>query len=286
MLPTQSPATTRPTKGYQRQSRIPVTAALLVMAVLVAMALLAPVAFPGNPLAITGGPLIRPFQEWAHPLGTDRLGRDVLACLVHGARGTLAVAALSALLTAGLGIGIGTLAGGLGPMTDAVLMRITDAMRAIPGFILALAFVSALGPQIPVIALAVALAAWPPVARVVRAEVTAMRARDFVAACIVTGMSPLRIAFREILPNTMAPATTLSAVTVATAILVETALSFLGIADQNRPSWGAMIAEARPILRTNWYLSAFPGLMVMLAVLSLNLLADALNSRLAIRQRA
>ena len=210
---------------------------------------LAPLLYPGDPLAIVGPPLVPPFTDAAHPLGTDRLGRDV--------------AVGAALRHAHLASGrdrlrcdrardrrvVGTLAGFLGGIVDEVLMRITEAFQTVPAFLLALAFVSVTGPTAPSIVIAIALGAWTQPARIARAEVLSLRERDFVAAARVIGMRPVEIAFREILPNALTPVVSLAAVIVAAAVLIEAALSFLGFGDPNRVTWGSMIAEGRTVLR-------------------------------------
>ncbi|MDQ0471744.1 peptide/nickel transport system permease protein [Labrys wisconsinensis] len=244
---------------------------------LVLMALLAPAIRPGDPLAIVAEPLLRPFADAAHPLGTDRLGRDVLAGLMHGARTTLLVAVASAAAALGAGSVVGVLAGFRGGLADAVLMRITEAFQTVPGFLLALAAVSVTGPSVPTLILAIALGGWTPAARVVRAEVLSLRERDFVAAARTMGMGPFAIAFREILPNAFGPVGSLAAITVAAAILIEAALSFLGFGDPNRVSWGSMIAEGRAVLRTAPFLSVVPGLALVATVLTVHLVGQGLT---------
>ena len=250
-----------------------------LLAVLVLMALIAPVIFPGDPLAIVGDPLVRPFTQGAHPLGTDRLGRDVLAALFHGARTTLLVAIASAATALIIGSVVGTLAGFLGGIVDDVLMRITEAFQTVPGFLLALAAISVLGPSIPTLIVAISLGGWTQAARVTRAEVLSLRERDFVAAARTLGMGPFRIAFREILPNAFGPTASLAAVSVAAAILIEASLSFLGFGDPNSVTWGTMIAEGRTVLRAAPFLSIVPGIALVLTVLAIHLLGHALTRR-------
>jgi peptide/nickel transport system permease protein len=258
--------------------------AAVILGILAGAALFAPWILPGDPLAMVGRPLLLPFEDWTRPLGTDRLGRDVLAALIHGARVSLSVALAAALAATVVGSIVGTLAGYAGGWVDVVLMRLADAFRTVPNFVLALALVSVIGPSLSSFVLAIGLTAWTGPARLVRAEVLSLKARDFVDACRVLGMPGWRIALREVLPNAVGPAIALGAVTVASAILVETALSFLGLGDPNRASWGQMIAEGRSVLRSNWYLSAIPGLAVVAAALSVNILADALSDKLAPRK--
>jgi len=246
-------------------------AGLGVLTCLVLAALTAPLFFPGDPLAIVGPPLVSPFSDTAYPLGTDRLGRSVTVELIYGARTTLLVAITSAATALGIGALVGTLAGFFGGIVDEVLMRITEAFQTIPAFLLSLAFISVTGPAIPTIVLAIALGAWPQPARIARAEVLSLRERDFVAAARVVGMHPLEIAVREILLNALTPVVSLAAVIVAAAVLIEAALSFLGLGDPNRVTWGSMIAEGRTVLRGAPFLSIVPGLALVVTVLAVHL---------------
>lgn len=254
------------------------------MLTIAAAALLAPLVFPGDPQAIVGRPLLPPLTEPALPLGTDRLGRDVLAGLVHGAAGSLliGVTAMGGALL--LGVTIGTVAGFVGGWLDEVLMRLTEAFQTVPGFVLALALISVLGSSLSSIVLAIALSSWTGPARLVRAEVLSLRRRDFVDAYRVLGMPTLQIAFREVLPNALPPVVTLAAVIVATAILVEAALAFLGLGDPNRVTWGGMIAEGRSVLRSAPWLAATPGLALVVTVLAVSLVGEGLNEALSPRR--
>jgi peptide/nickel transport system permease protein len=259
-------------------------AGLAILGVLALAALLAGTIFPGDPLAIVGPPLAAPFADAAFPLGTDRLGRDVLAGLVHGTRASLLVGIATAFVAIAIGSLVGTLAGFAGGLADEALMRVVDAFQVVPGFLLALAFVSAAGASLPVVVFAIALGAWTGPARLVRAEVLSIRERDYVAAARVIGMRPLEIALREILPNALPPVLALSAVIVASAILIEAALSFLGLGDPNIVTWGSMISEGRNVLRSAPYLSIFPGVALMVTVLGVYLLSEGLANALARRK--
>jgi peptide/nickel transport system permease protein len=246
-------------------------AGLALLALLALAALLAPWLAPGDPLAIAGAPLVPPLADAAHPLGTDRLGRDVAVELLYGTRTSLLVAIAAATAALGIGTVVGTLAGFLGGVVDEVLMRVTEAFQTVPAFLLALAFVSVTGPTVPSIVVAIAIGAWTQPARIARAEVLSLRERDFVAAARVIGMRPLEIAFREILPNALTPVVSLAAVIVAAAVLVEAALSFLGFGDPNRVTWGSMIAEGRTVLRAAPFLSIVPGIALVTTVLAIHL---------------
>lgn len=257
-------------------------AAILVL--LIAAALLAPVLFPRDPLSIAGPALLRPFADIAFPLGTDRLGRDVLAGLVHGARASLAVGLATAFVAILFGSALGTLAGFAGGKVDEALMRVVDAFQVVPSFLLALAFVSVAGASLPVVILAIALGAWTAPARLARAEVLSIRERDYVAAARVIGMHPLEIAFRQILPNALPPVLALSSVIVAGAVLIEAALSFLGLGDPNIVTWGSMIADGRNVLRSAPFLSLVPGVALVLTVLGVYLFGEGLSNALSSRR--
>lgn len=260
-------------------------AGLILLAGLAAMALLAPTLFPRDPLSISGTPMLAPFQDPAHWLGTDRLGRDTLAGIVHGARTSLLVGLATAAAAILIGATLGLLAGFFGGIVDEVLMRVTDAFQTVPAFLLALAFVSVAGASTWVVVLAIALGAWPGPARIARAEVLSLRERDFVAAQRAIGMHPAEIAFREILPNALPTVLALSSVIVANAILVEAALSFLGLGDPNVVTWGGMIAEGRTVLRSAPWLSIIPGITLVLSVLGVYLVGEGATEAAAARER-
>jgi peptide/nickel transport system permease protein len=270
--------------GHRFKRSPEAVAGVFILGTLIAMALLAPVLFPRDPLSIAGPALLRPFQDWSLPLGTDRLGRDVLAGLFHGARTSLAVGLASTATAIVIGTTVGTLAGFTSGLVDEVLMRVTDAFQTVPGFLLALAFVSVVGPSLPVVVLAIALGAWTGPARITRAEVLSIRERDYVASARVIGMHPLEIAFREILPNALPPVLALSSVIVAAAILTEAALSFLGLGDPNRVTWGGMIAEGRTVLRSAPFLSVIPGIALVLTVLGVYLAGEGAVETTATRR--
>ena len=256
-------------------------AALLLLVVIAAAA--APLLFPGDPLDIVGRPLLEPFVDTRFPLGTDRLGRDILAGLAHGARASLLVGLVAAFGAILIGILVGAVAGYFGGWTDELLMRLTETFQTVPGFILALALIAVMGPGIVSVAIAIALVSWTGPARITRAEFLTLREREFVSAARVLGLGHGHIIFREILPNALAPIIVLGSVIVAAAILIESALSYLGLSDPNRITWGQMIAGGRPVFRTAWFVSAIPGVAILLTVLSVSLvgegLTDAANPR-------
>jgi peptide/nickel transport system permease protein len=255
-----------------------------LLSLLALMAIFAGVIFPDDPLSIVGPALVQPFTDASLPFGTDRLGRDVLAELVHGTRASLAVGIAAAVVALVIGSLVGTLAGFAGGLVGEALMRVVDAFQIVPSFLLALAFVSVAGASLPVVVLAIALGAWTAPARLARAEVLSIRERDYVAAARVIGMHPLEIALREVLPNALAPVLALSSVIVASSVLIEAALSFLGLSDPNIVTWGSMIAEGRNVLRSAPFLSIFPGIALMITVLGVYLFSEGLAEALAKRR--
>lgn len=240
---------------------------------------------PGDPLNMVARPLTEPFTDPRFLLGTDHLGRNVLAELVHGARVSMVVGAAAAAAAIGIGILVGTLAGFSGRLVDDVLMRITEAFQTVPTFLLALALVSILGASALNVVIAIGISSWPPTARLVRAEVLRLRGAPFVDAARLAGRSPLVIAFMEVLPGALQPVVALIGITVGEAILVESALAFLGLSDPNLVSWGGMIADGRALLRNAPYLVAIPGIAIAVAVLSVTLAGDGLARKLGILGR-
>lgn len=257
----------------------------LLLALLAATAAFAPLLAPGDPLAIAGPPLIPPFTDPALPLGTDRLGRDLLAGLIHGARTSVAIGLAAAFVAVAAGMVVGTAAGFAGGLLDEALMRVVDAFQIVPGFLLALAFVSATGPSLLVVAVAIALGAWTGPARLARSRVLSLREADFVASAKVVGMHPAEIAFRQVMPLALPPVLAITSVIVAGAILTESALSFLGLGDPNSVTWGGMIAEGRNQLRSAPWLSIVPGLALVVTVISTYLVGEAVAEALAGRPR-
>jgi len=262
---------------------------LVILLVVVALAILAPVLYPQSPWKMVQRPFLPPFAVDGFPLGTDTLGRDVAAGLVHGARVSLIVGIVSTAVALLIGVPLGALAGFYGGWTDEGAMRFTEFFQTIPSFALAIVLVAILQPTLTSITLAIAIVSWPPVARLVRAEVMSLRTREFVQAARLAGLSNMRILFGHILPNAVSPIIVMASLMVATAILLESSLSFLGLGDPNIMSWGYMIGAARTVIRTAWWLSFIPGVAILLTVLALNLIGeglnDALNPRLARKGR-
>jgi peptide/nickel transport system permease protein len=248
---------------------------LVVLVFVAAVALLAPLLFPDDPWDIKARPLQVP--SGAFPMGTDMLGRDVIAGVVHGARVSLLIGLISTGASVLLGTTIGAAAGFFGGRIDDALMRATEFIQTIPTFILAIVLVAVLSPGITSIVIAIAVVTWPPVARLVRAEFLTLRQREFVEAAVVIGLKPSTIMLREILPNAISPIVVMASLMIATAILTESAISFLGLGDPNLISWGYMIGASRAVLRTAWWISIFPGIAIFITVLAINLVGEGLN---------
>lgn len=255
-------------------------AGLAILLLACVMALAAGLLFPEGPWTMKGAPRIWPGTSDAFPLGTDSMGRDLLTALLYGSRISLAVGAAAAVVAIVAGTCVGAVAGYYGGRTDDVLMRFTDAVQTVPSFLAAVAIVGILGASLGTIIGAIAVVTWPMIARLVRAEFLRLRGQDFVLACKIMGMSDLRIIFLQILPNCLTPIIVSSSVLVASAIITEASLSFLGLGDPNVMSWGTILGIGRQELRTGWYITALPAGALVLTVLALNLVGDALNDAL------
>ena len=252
---------------------------LVFLMLLIAVALAADKLYPGSPLQMAGQPMIWPFSDAAFPLGTDRLGRDLAAQLAHGARISLMIGLSATVFALLLGLLVGSLAGYFRGWVDSIVMRFCDLVATVPPFLLALV-IAVLGPSTLKVALAIGVSSWPPIARIVRAECLALREREFVLAAVTAGMSDLRIVLTQVLPNAMTPVIVMSSILVASAILNESSLAFLGFTDPNTVSWGIVIGNGKSELRTAWYIVMLPGFVILLTVLSLNQVNDALNDAL------
>jgi len=250
---------------------------LAILAVVVLVALAAPALYPVSPWQGVGEPLLGPFEDPAFPLGTDLLGRDIAAGIAHGARVSLLIGIISTAVAVIFGVALGALAGFYGGWIDDLLMRFTEFFQTIPAFAMAVVLVAIFSPSITSITLAIAIVSWPPVARLVRGEFMSLRSREFVQAAVVMGLTGSRIMTTQILPNAISPIIVTASLMVATAILTESSLSFLGLGDRNMMSWGFMIGAARTMLREAWWLSVFPGVAILLTVLAINLIGEGLN---------
>lgn len=255
----------------------------LLLAVLLAAAL-AGVLYPGDPFRIVGTPFQPPLGEYL--LGTDMLGRDLAAGVLYGARTTLLVGVVATVIATTVGVTIGGLAGYFGGRLDNLLMRFTELFQTIPFFLFAILLVAVLGASIGSVIFAISVVSWPPMARLVRGEFMTMRNREFVQACVSMGMGHTRIILLHILPNTLSSIIVTGSLMVATAILIESGLSFLGLSDANTMSWGYIIGSGRAVLRTAWWICAAPGVAILLTVMAINLVGDGLNDALNPRLRS
>jgi peptide/nickel transport system permease protein len=262
---------------------------LVVLTLICLVALLAPLLVAHSPWDMVQQPFLAPLTTPGLPLGSDALGRDVAAGLVYGARVSMIIGMVATVAAMLAGITVGALAGYHGGWVDAVLMRFTELFQAVPGFAFAVVLVAIFEPTVYSIVAAITLVSWPPVARLVRSEFLSLRQREFVQAALLAGQSNTRIIFTQILPNAVSPIVVMGSLMVASAILLESALSFLGLGDPNMMSWGYMVGAARTALRQAWWIAIFPGFAIAITVLALNLvgegLSDGLNTRLQGRTR-
>jgi dipeptide transport system permease protein len=214
-------------------------------------------------------------------LGTDAVGRDLLSRLLHGARYSLFIGCIVVSLSLVVGILVGLVAGFVGGVTDTLIMRLMDIILAFPSLLLALALVAILGPSLTNAMIAIALVQQPHYVRLARASVLSEKTKDYVTAARVAGVGPLRLMFRTILPNCMAPLIVQAALSFSNAILDAAALGFLGMGAQPpTPEWGTMLAEAREFILRAWWVVTFPGLAILITVLSINLMGDGMRDAL------
>lgn len=260
---------------------------LVVLVAVVAVAAAASRLYPQDPFRLVGASMSPPGEN-GFLLGSDTLGRDVAAGMAYGARVSLMIGLLATTVAVLLGATLGAVAGYFGGLVDDVVMRVTEMFQTIPSFLFAILLVAILKPSIRSIVIAIAVVSWPAVARLVRGEFMSMRNREFVQACHIVGMGDVRIMLREILPNCLSPIIVTGSLMVATAILVESGLSFLGLGDPNVISWGFQIGAGRTVLRSAWWVCTFPGIAILLTVLAINLVGEGLNDALnpRLRERA
>ncbi len=249
-----------------------------ILVVLVLAAALAPLLAPHDPFAQDLANRLQPLGSEGHILGTDSLGRDILSRLIYGARITLYIVALVALIAPAAGLLVGTVAGYAGGWVDIVMMRITDIFLAFPRLVLALAFVAALGAGIENAVLAISLTAWPPYARMARAETLTIRSSDYINAVRLQGAGPIRIITKHIWPLCISSLIVRVTLDMAGIILAAAGLGFLGLGAQPpSPEWGAMISEGRRFILDHWWVATVPGLAIFTVSLAFNLLGDGLR---------
>jgi peptide/nickel transport system permease protein len=278
---------------YRRRHRLPWLSILIVLGVLVLPALLADVLSPHDPLRGELVNRVRPPAwldggSWTYPLGTDKQGRDVLTRILFGARISLVVSTLTILIGTVVGTTLGLLAGYLGGLPDRLISWLIDTFQSLPIVLLALVVVAAIGPSFVTIITIITVTIWASFARQVRGETLSVRESDYVARARVAGASPARILMRHVLPNVTNSLIVLATLQVGVVILEEASLSFIGAGiPRPNPSWGVMVDEGRDQIVTAWWLSFFPGLAILVVVLSLNSFGDWLRDFLdpKLRQR-
>lgn len=266
-----------------KRNKLAVAGGIMVL-ILFIIAVLAPLISPYDPNEIDRRYILEP-PGTKHVLGTDDLGRDILSRMIYGSRISLAVGFVAVGIATVIGMSLGALSGYYSGWTDRIIMRFIDIMLSIPTFFLILAVIAFIGPSIWNIMIVIGLTSWMGVARLVRAEFLSLKEREFVLAAKALGAGDIRIIFSHIMINSMAPVFISAVLGVASAILVESALSFLGIGIQPpTPSWGNILTLGKDNIEIAWWLSVFPGLAILITVLSYNLvgegLRDALDPRL------
>jgi peptide/nickel transport system permease protein len=259
---------------------------LVVFAAVVVAAILAPVLAPFDPVAQDIVQRLKP-PGWTAPdggvhwLGTDHLGRDILGRILYGARIALVVGLAAVLIAGALGLAIGLVSGYFGGWIDDVFMRLADVQLAFPFILLALAVIGVLGPSLRNIIVVVGVSGWVVYARIVRGEVLSLREREFVLAARAVGSPTARVIVRHLVPNAFTPWLVIATLDMARVIIVESALSFLGLGiPPPTPTWGGMLADGRVYMSTAWWLATFPGLAILVTVLGINLLGDGLRDTL------
>jgi peptide/nickel transport system permease protein len=272
-----------PVRGTRLVARAPILAnplnlvALALIALFAACALLAPLLAPYDPLAQELGQRLRPPSP-EHWLGTDSLGRDIASRILYGARISLIIGVVVVASAGVVGTAIGLIAGYAGGLVDEALMRLTEVFLAFPALILAMAIAGALGPSLTNAIIAIAAVTWAVYARLTRGQILSLRRREFVEAARAIGASRTRIVVRHLLPNALAPLMIQASFDLGSSIIAAAGLSFIGFGAQPpTPEWGVMISEGRNYISTQPWLSLFPGLAILLAVGSFNLLGDGLR---------
>lgn len=263
--------------GLRRLLRNPLTlAGATVVALLLVVALFAPWIATHDPLMQDLAGALQP-PSALHWFGTDEFGRDIFSRLVHGSRITLYIIALVTVVVGPIGLAVGVTSGYLGGWVDTVFMRITDIFISFPSLVLALAFVAALGPGLDHAIVAIALTAWPPIARLARAETLSLRKADFIVAAQLQGASTLRVLVRHVVPLALSSVVVRLTMNMASIILTAAGLGFLGLGAQAPlPEWGAMISEGRRYMMDSWWTVTAPGAAILLVSLAFNLLGDGL----------
>ena len=252
----------------------------MLLTMIIALMIVGPYLYPTDPFEMVWVPFSPPFEEGAPVLGTDFIGRDLLAGIIQGSRSTLAVGAMAALITSVIGVLIGAFAGFYGGWVDAALSRVTEFFQVLPPLLFAMVIVAVLPPTLPIIATAIGVVSWPAVARLTRAEVLRIKTAEYVQAARAAAAPDRFLIWRVILPNALPPLIIAATLNIGAAILFESGLSFLGLSDPNIMSWGLIIGNGREHIFTAWWVVTFPGLAIFLTVLAVSLIGDGLNDAL------
>jgi peptide/nickel transport system permease protein len=258
------------------RNRAAVFGAVLLLAMLV-MTFIVPIFYVRDPNDLVARPHLSPGEDSAYPLGTDNLGRDVMAIVVYGGKTTLRVAVSAAAIIVGVGVTIGAIAGYYGRWVDSTLMRFTEFFQVLPGLLFAIVVVALFEPSFWTITIAIGIVSWPGIARLTRAEFLRLRNLEFVKAARAIGSSDFRIITRVILPNALPTLIVSTTLIMGSAILFEAGLAYLGLADTDSASWGLAIGRAREFFVINWWAVTFPGLAIFATVLGLSLVGDGLQ---------
>jgi len=270
-----------PPRSRQTWQRVQTALALLWLAVVVAVAILAPVLAPYEPNAINLRQAMKA-PSWLHPFGTDRLGRDVLSRTMHGLQISMFIAFCAVLVSGSIGSILGLIAGYFRGWVDIVITRLADLQFALPAVVLSMALVGAIGPGVLNLIVALSLYKWARFARIIRAETLSLREREFVLLARLSGASHMRVVFRHLLPNTINTFLVLLTLDFGVIIILEATLSFLGLGVQPPdPALGSLIADGRGQIGGAWWITLAPGIVLMLVVLAINLLGDRLRDRLS-----
>lgn len=249
---------------------------IVFVAIVAGATLLAPFLTDADPAAL-GGPILQA-PSFAHPMGTDDLGRDLFARVLYGGRVSLIVGAFSALIGLGFGMTVGMVAGFFGGAIDESLMRLTEVFQIIPRLLVAIVVVTLLGSSVFNVILVIGFLSWPATARVIRAQVLVLRQEEFMAAAVMSGANWARMILRHALPNVLPYFLVSASLQIASAILSESFLSFLGLGDPTKPSWGLLLQQGQLFLQQAWWLTTFPGLALAMTILGLNLMGDGLGA--------
>jgi peptide/nickel transport system permease protein len=255
-------------------------AGLILLTIVLFVTLVCPFFYPVDPFDVVWGPFAPPGDGPEVPLGSDFVGRDILAGIIHGGHATLAVGGAAAFLTISIGLSVGATAGYYGGLVDELLMRFTEFFQVLPALLFAMVLVALFSQSLTTIAVAIGIVSWPSVARLTRGEFLRLKELEYVKAARAIGSGDARIIWKVILPNALPPLIVSATLTIGVAILFEAGLSFLGLGDPNVMSWGLMIGSNRDFIVDSWWSVTFPGIAIFVTVLSVSLIGDGLTDAL------